>query len=100
MQYASTGSYPGTIDPRWFRGNKIPHHPLNDGEIPDVHVFSGHDRQHPSHKTLDNYGAYWYNRDIGVVRARVPYSTSSVEVLAKYNLFNEAALTSIERLYD
>jgi len=100
LQYALTGSYPATINPAWFRGNKIPHHPLNGGAIPDVHVFSGHDRTHPSHKTLDNYGAYWYNRDVGIVRARVPYSSSSAEVIAKYNLFNDSALTSLGQMYD
>ena len=100
LQHAVTGKYPPTIEKKWFRGNRLPHHPLNGGAVPDLHVFSGDDRQHPSYKTLDQYGAYWYNPVVGIVRARVPVLPTSGETIALYNLVNEAALTRLDQKYD
>lgn len=100
LQYAMTNEYPTTIDPAWFRGNKLPHHPLNGGAIPDVHVFTSDDREHPEHKTLDRYGAYWYNRTIGVVRARVPIMGSNADTVAFYNEVNQASVSSLNQKYD
>ena len=100
LQHALTGQYPARIEATWFRGNKLPHHPLNGGSIPDVHVFNGDNRQHPSHKTLDLYGAYWYNPVVGVVRARVPVSPSAAQIIAQYNEVNQAALTTLNQMYD
>lgn len=100
LRHAVTGKYPSTIDKKWFRGNRLPHHPLNGGAVPDLHVFSGDARQHPSYKTLDQYGAYWYNPAVGIVRARVPALRTSAETLALYNLVNQAALTKLDQKYD
>ena len=100
QQHASTGEYPLTIKPEWFRGNKLPHHPLNDGSIPDVHIFASDDRTHPAYKIADKWGAYWYNRNIGVVRARVPRGESDAETLKFYNQLNGSRLTDIGQRYD
>ena len=98
--FGDYGVYSETVDPTWFRGNKLPHHPMNDGSIPDLHIFTADDREHPSYKYLDKFGAYWYNRNVGIVRARVPRMKTTQEALDLYNTVNRSALTTIGQMYD
>lgn len=93
-------NYPDTIDPAWFANGKLPAHPGNSLGEPPVQVVtpgSGAGVIHPTSKVLKAGvgGAYWYNPDMGVVRARVRAASTAAQTLAEYNqinLSNETAL--------
>lgn len=99
LQKARTGEFPATIRSEWFRGNRIPPHPLAVSGQQTIHIFSGdNNRIHPETKTLENYPAYWYNPSTGFVRARVRNGTVS-EIIRNYNLYNQTNVTSVNQKY-
>lgn len=94
------GGYPSAIDEAWFQGYVLPRHPLIDNTIPKVHNYSTDDRAHPSVKAYTSgLGAYWYNKNNGIVRARVPNQSSDLKTLDLYNRFNQSSLTEINQKY-
>ena len=67
------GTPPETIAPTWFAGNQIPSHPQKRWKhLPDLDVESS-SRDDPEGIVLKppDKGAYWYNNQVGIVRARV-----------------------------
>lgn len=94
------GGYPSAIDRAWFQAYVLPRHPLIDNTIPKVHNFSTDDRTHPVTKVYTSgLGAYWYNKNNGIVRARVPDQSSIQKTLDLYNRFNQSSLTSVGQKY-
>lgn len=103
IHHIKNGSYPTFFDSRWFRGYKLPKHPLNDGSIPEIHYYvASADRTHPVYKVMDrtDHGAYWYNKILGVVRSRVPMQETEEKTLDLYNLLNQSSLTSMSQTND
>jgi prepilin-type N-terminal cleavage/methylation domain-containing protein len=90
-QYVRTGMWPATIEVSWFEGNQLPEHPENSFEVPAIEVYSGTDDLHPDDKVLKAgvAGAFWYNRDNGIVRARVADQGSTSATTDAYNRVNQ-----------
>lgn len=97
---AETGEVPQEIDRTWFSGGVVPRNPFNDGSIPEFHHFDSDDRIHPSHKFVDQYGAYWYNRRNGVVRCRIPRLGDARKELELYNRVNDSNAPSLSAKYE
>ena len=94
---AIAGKPPTAIDATWFAGRKIPKNPFATASDPRQvqQVSGGASVTEPSIKTVEGRIAYWYNRDNGEFRARVPTRGSSAATLALYNLVNGTQLTSL-----
>jgi hypothetical protein len=73
----SDGGWPLEIQVSWF--DRIPPHPMFADRVPYEIAWLEHadqaeqDLEHPRQKHADvRHGAFWYNPDRGIVRARVP----------------------------
>ncbi len=90
--------WPITIDPGWFETDP-PHNLVVSEERPWVEIASEEEAglQHPRDRmTLDEkLAAFWYNPYQGVVRARVPVSTTDAEATSLYNTINRTMIASI-----
>ena len=89
--------FPTTIDPAWFNGDP-PQNPLLGPSHPWVEVapLAHRDRAHPPNivASSESTACYWYNPQLGVVRARVPNGVSDSATVELDNFVNEANLTS------
>ncbi|KAA0215852.1 MAG: prepilin-type N-terminal cleavage/methylation domain-containing protein [Leptolyngbya sp. PLA3] len=93
------GSWPGTIDPNWFMGGRIPPNPY-DGTSPRgiQSVNAGADVTEPTIKvTGAGKAAYWYNRDNGQVRARVANLGTAGANVALYNAVNGTGVSALNQ---
>lgn len=91
------GAYPTTIDPAWFRGGKLPHHPQAASGVSTVQVSTDGALFDPAYKVLIGtaYAPYWYNSANGEVRVRVGVVGTEAETLAFYNTVNGTTATSL-----
>lgn len=92
--------WPAVIEEAWFRGpSGTPRNPLVSPERPWIDLASEEeaDLDNPMVKmTADPHLAgFWYNPNLGVVRARVPVMVSDDETLDIYNRVNGTHLASI-----
>jgi hypothetical protein len=92
--------WPQQIEEEWFRGpSGVPRNPLVSSERPWVDIATGEELEmdHPALKmTADpRLAGFWYNPNLGVVRARVPVMVSDVDSLELYNRVNGTHLASI-----
>ena len=98
VQYEGlNGTYPATLVPNWFAGGQIPANPYESTNPRAVQVVhAGADVTEPTAKTLGG-GArpYWYNRDNGEVRARVPDLGHASATVSLYNAVNGTNLTAM-----
>lgn len=92
-----TGAWPSTLDPDWFMGGRIPANPYAGSTPRGLQAVSGGaDVSEPTIKTLGSgKAAFWYNRDNGEIRARVPDLGNASATLALYNAVNGTSLTAI-----
>jgi len=84
------GVYPAELDEAWFSGDRLPRHPENHFDVPDLQVRPHRERMHPGHKVLKPGagGAYWYNPTYGVVRVRVTDQGTGWDTMSLYNRVN------------
>ena len=92
--------WPQKIEEDWFRGpSGVPRNPLVSLERPWVDIAAGEELEmdHPALKmTADpRLAGFWYNPNLGVVRARVPVMVSDEDSLELYNRVNGTHLASI-----
>ncbi len=94
----SDAGFPLTIDPAWFEEDR-PENDLLPGWHPWVEIAHKDDRKrhHPSIKlaTQPDHARFWYNPYNGVVRARIPATTSDAAALELYNYINGSNLTTL-----
>lgn len=90
--------FPRAIRRQWFGGESLPVNHL----IPDRHCWldvapSGDMFDHPPDPIAfrSTQGGFWYNPNIGVVRARVPWQHSVEQALRMYNKLNGTNLTHL-----
>ncbi len=93
---ANHGQHPADLSGTWFVGGTIPEHPHNTMDIASHQTLAGN-YQHPGNKVLKSgvLGAYWYNPDNAVVRARVADVGTEAETLALYNEINGSDETTL-----
>lgn len=92
--------WPQSVEEEWFHGpSGVPRNPLVSRDRPWVDVASGEelDLDHPSLKMAADprLAGFWYNPNLGVVRARVPVMVSDEDSLELYNRVNGTHLASI-----
>ena len=90
--------FPRAIRREWFGGESLPVNRL----IPGRHCWldvapSGDMVDHPPDPIAfrSTQGGFWYNPNIGVVRARVPWQHSVEQALRTYNTLNHTNLTHL-----
>ncbi|MFI4860434.1 MAG: type II secretion system protein [Phycisphaerales bacterium JB063] len=90
--FARTGEWPATIEPAWFIGGE-PDHVQNTFGVPMIQTVTTDGLEHPADKVLKAGvgGAYWYNPNEGVFRARVVDQGSAAATLDLYNQVNNAS---------
>ena len=92
------GTWPGNIEPAWFRGYKLPVNPLHPDHNRDIRAdvdgSNNADKWHPSDKTTTKF-PFWYNPRNGAFRVRVPVQDSDAATLALYNLANNTEVPDL-----
>lgn len=94
--------YPPHVLPQWFE-DKTPSNPLVTPDRPwlDIAPADDHHDQPPDPlATGDGQAAFWYNPNLGIVRARVPQQVSDRLSLELYNKVNGTYLTELPRSSD
>lgn len=88
-EYANGGEWPAAIEAAWFIGGE-PRHAQNGYGVPMVQVVTTDGLEHPADKVLKAGvgGAYWYNAEEGIFRARVSDQGSAAATLLMYNEVN------------
>ena len=90
--------FPSVIRKEWFAGEPLPTNVLVVGRHRWLDVApSGDMSEHPPDPIVfgPDQGGFWYNPNIGVVRARVPWEHSVTKALAMYNKLNFTSLTRL-----
>ncbi|HZM01140.1 MAG TPA: type II secretion system protein [Planctomycetota bacterium] len=89
-QATPDGSYPPSIEPAWFVGGYLPHHPDAMAGVPPVETVQVAGLMDPRTKLIvpGSAGAYWYNAATGAFRARVKILGSLAETQEFYDLVN------------
>ncbi|MHC4428490.1 MAG: hypothetical protein ACYS0D_07775 [Planctomycetota bacterium] len=94
----SRRGYPLTVEPEWFGGN-LPTNPLLGRSYPWLEIASESEREllHPTRRTAMDHSVaqFWYNPELGVIRARVPTGIADATALNLYNRINGSGLTSL-----
>ncbi len=94
----SKRGFPMTIDPAWFAGN-LPRNPLLGPGHPWLEIASEEDRDiiHPPERWAagPDIAQFWYNPQIGQVRARVPAGIPDSKALKMYNYINDCHLPNL-----
>lgn len=90
------GHWPSNIDRAWF--TKDPTNPLVPNHsrkiYDDVDGANNPNKWHPRDKTTSSF-PFWYNKENGVLRVRVPRQESNSQTLEFYNEVNQTAARSI-----
>ncbi|MCK4658651.1 MAG: prepilin-type N-terminal cleavage/methylation domain-containing protein [Phycisphaerae bacterium] len=97
VKKAQTGTWPTTIDATWFEGNTLPRNPFYPDAATTFQVINSATALHPSNKTNPAYGAFWYNRGNGLIRARVLPGVDNAETIATYNTVNGTSITVLNQ---
>jgi hypothetical protein len=91
------GEFPPQVMPEWFKEG-MPSNPLASGDRPWVDIAPAGDyRDQPPDPLAEDAGqaAFWYNPNLGIVRARVPRQVSHRLTLDLYNKVNGTALRAL-----
>lgn len=97
VEKAKTGSWPATIDPAWFEGGTLPTNPFDPDATNIIQVANHGNNLHPGTKTIHPIGAFWYNCDNGIIRARVTAGANNTETIALYNTVNGCKITALNQ---
>jgi len=92
-----TGNYPPQVHPEWFKDH-VPNNPLVSSDRPWIDIAPPDDfHEHPPDPliTRPDQAAFWYNPNLGIVRARVPRQVSNRESLELYNRVNRLSLAAL-----
>jgi hypothetical protein len=96
-EHEDAGAYPPQVMPDWFRYG-LPGNPLVSGDRPWVDIAPANDNnQHPPDPLAEGPGqaAFWYNPNLGIIRARVPRQVSDRLTLDLYNTANHTNLPAL-----
>ena len=93
---STQAGFPRTISPTWF-GQELPVNALSP-DAPWVDLApKGDMTDHPPDPIMDRptQAGFWYNANLGVIRARVPRQITDHETLNLYNKINQTALGAL-----
>lgn len=96
-QEQDAGEFPPQVMPDWFKDG-LPSNPLAAGERPwiDIAPAGDYNDQPPDPLAEDSaQAAFWYNPNLGIVRARVPRQVSHRLTLELYNQVNGTNLRAL-----
>jgi hypothetical protein len=88
-------AFPQTLSPLWFAGEGLPTNIMVPGRQPWLDVAPPGDHgEHPPDPVIHrpDQGGYWYNPNLGIFRARVPWRYSVEDALELYNQLNGTEL--------
>ena len=91
----SRAGFPQVVREEWFEGESLPTNVLIPGRQCWLDIAPPGDMfEHPPDPIAfrSSQGGFWYNPNIGVIRARVPWKNSTKEALAAYNRVNGSDL--------
>lgn len=91
--------FPLRIRPEWF-GQKRPHNPLVAAEQQWLDVAEAmYTADHPPDPVVlePRQSAFWYNPNVGIIRARVPARLTDQETIEMYNRVNGSDLKVLMR---
>ena len=91
------GEFPPQVMPEWFKDD-MPSNPLAVGDRPWIDIAPAGDyRDQPPDPLAEDAGqaAFWYNPNLGIVRARVPRQVSHRLTLELYNKVNGTSLRAL-----
>ncbi len=97
VKKAEDGTWPTTIDATWFEGGVLPSNPFDPDPTTTIQLANHGQNLHPGTKTIHSAGAFWYNLDNGVIRARVTACATTTETIALYNAVNGTRITSLSQ---
>lgn len=98
VQKARTGSWPSKIEAAWFEGGSLPTNAFDPTAANTIQYAEHGTNLHPGTKTLHTVGAFWYNVDSGIIRARVEPGANDAETIATYNAVNATRVTSLSQI--
>lgn len=93
----ATGEFPPQVMPEWFKDD-MPSNPLAAGDRPwiDIAPVGDYSDQPPDPLAEEPAQAsFWYNPNLGLVRARVPRQVSHRLTLELYNQINGTSLRAL-----
>lgn len=95
-QEDAVGDYPPQIMPDWF-DRQLPMNTLVTGKRPwmDIAPAGDYNDHPPDPLATEGQAAFWYNPELGVVRARVPRQDTDRLTLELYNQVNGTSLDSL-----
>lgn len=88
------GAWPTTVDPAWFRGQRVINPFAPDHPTP-LYLDTSPTKYNLQTKFLAPNCSIWYNRANGSFAVRVPKQRTDAETLALYNLINKASCPSL-----
>jgi prepilin-type N-terminal cleavage/methylation domain-containing protein len=99
---ATYGTVPPVVDASLFYAGSFPRNPYASGTDQSTlqQPSAGVTETEPAIKTVEGRKAFWYNKDNGEFRARVPDQGSDALTLALYNLVNATSLTDLSATKD
>lgn len=89
--------YPPQVRPEWFK-DAMPSNPLVRGDRPWINIAPADDLNDQPPDPLaeePDQAAFWYNPNLGIVRARVPRQVSHRLTLELYNRVNGTSLGAL-----
>ena len=88
---------PQTVKPEWF--GRLPTNPLLGPGHPWLEIAGPSEASlaHPPNRTASDHSVaqFWYNPNLGVLRARVPAGIADASALKLYNRVNDRSLSSL-----
>jgi len=93
-QEEAVGYYPPQIMPDWF-GEDLPRNSLIAGKRPwlDIAPAGDYNEHPPDPLATGDQAAFWYNPELGIIRARVTQQVTDRQTLERYNYVNGTSLT-------
>ena len=94
----SRAGFPWAIDEEWFAGESLPANTLVPGQQNWLDIAPPGDMfEHPPDPIAfePSQGGFWYNPNLGVLRARVPWEHSPARALDAYNRVNGTSLKQL-----
>jgi prepilin-type N-terminal cleavage/methylation domain-containing protein len=97
LYHATNGTWPTVIEADWFVGGEVPNNPFDPDNPTGTRYQNIVGKLHPSAKSVNANGSFWYNKANGSFRARVA-DGGNADVLEQYNLVNGCRLTAINQI--